>query len=116
MRQMKIYAEPDLAEAFKTLCAKSGTSVTAELGAYMRKRTHLKEPRAVTGSRTEKRWQRKAAANRIVLLLEDILGAEESYRAGIPENLSGCPMAEAADETVRCLEEAISLIREAYAV
>jgi hypothetical protein len=113
---MKIYAEPELAEAFKALCAKSSTSVTAELGEYMRKRTHLKEPATVTGSRTEKRWQRRAAACRIVSLLEDILGAEESYRDRIPENLSGCPMGETADETVRCLEEAIGLIREAYAV
>ena len=116
MKQIKIYAESELAEAFKTLCAEGGTTVTAELSEYMRKRTRLKEPATVTGSRTEKRWQRRAAARRIVSLLEDITGAEESYRDRIPENLSGGPMAEAADETVRCLEEAIGLIREAYAV
>jgi hypothetical protein len=116
MKQMKIYTESELAEAFKALCAESDTSITAEFNEYMRKRTHLKEPRAVTGSRTEKRWQRRTAANRIVSLLERIRDAEESYRDRIPENLSGCPMAEAADETVRCLEEAIGLIQEAYAM
>ena len=116
MKQMKIHTEPELAEAFKTLCAKSDTSVTAELDEHMRKRTHLKDPTAVTGSRAERRWQRKAAARGIVLLLEDIRDAEESYRDRIPENLSDGPMAEAADETARCLEEAIGLIREAYAV
>jgi hypothetical protein len=116
MKQIKIYAEPELAEAFKSLCSKSDTSVTAEINEYMRKRTHMKEPATVTGSRTEKRWQRRAAARRITSLLEDIRNAEESYRDRIPENLSGCSMAETADETVRCLEEAIGLIQDAYAM
>jgi hypothetical protein len=116
MKQMKIYAEPELAEAFKILCAKSDTSVMAELNEYMRRRTHLKEPTTVTGNRTDKRHQRKAVTRRIASLLGQIRDAEESYRDRIPENLSGGPMAEAADETVRCLEEAISLIQDAYAV
>jgi hypothetical protein len=116
MKQVKIYAEPGLAEAFKNLCAESGTTVTAELSEYMRKRTRLKEPTTVTGARTDKRWQRKAAAERVILLLEKIRDAEESYRDHIPENLSGGPMAEAADETVGYLEEAIGAVREAYAV
>jgi hypothetical protein len=116
MKQVKIYAEPELAEAFKALCAKDGTSVTAELSEYMRKRTHLKEPTTVTGSRTSRRYQRKAAAGRIASLLENIRDAEESYRDRIPENLIGGPMAEATDETVRCLDEAIGLIQDAYAM
>jgi hypothetical protein len=116
MKQMKIYAEPELAEAFKNLCATGDTSVTAELCEYMRKRTHLKEPSTVTGNRTDRRWQRKAAAHRIISMLEQIRDAEESYRARIPENLSNGPQAEAADETVRCLDEAIDALEEAYAV
>ena len=77
MKQMKTHTEPELAEAFKTLCAKSDTSVTAELNEYMRRRTHLKDPAAVTGNLMEKRWQRWAAASRIVSLLEDIRDANE---------------------------------------
>jgi predicted RNase H-like HicB family nuclease len=116
VKQVKIYAEPELAEAFKNLCAKGGTSVTAELCEYMRKRTQLKEPTTVTGNRTDRRWQRKAAARRIVSLLRKIRDAEESYRAGIPENLSCGPMAETAEETVERLEEAIAAVQDAYAV
>ncbi|MDR2088476.1 MAG: hypothetical protein LBP73_03870 [Clostridiales Family XIII bacterium] len=37
MNRIKIYATPESAAAFKALCAKNGTSVTAELSAYMRK-------------------------------------------------------------------------------
>jgi hypothetical protein len=116
MKQVKIYAQPELAEEFKNLCAKSDTSVTAELCEYMRKRTRLKEPATVTGNRTDKRWQRRAAAHRIVSLLEQIRDAEESYRARIPANLSDGSMAEASDETVEYLEEAIRAVRDAYAV
>jgi ABC-type glutathione transport system ATPase component len=93
MRQMKIYAEPELAEAFKGLCVAGGTSVTAELCEYMRKRTHSKQPATLTGDLTDRRWQRKAATHRAISLLEKIRDAEESYRERIPENLSGGPMA-----------------------
>jgi hypothetical protein len=116
MKQVKIYADRELAETFKALCAKGGTSVTAELSGYMRRRTHLKEPASVTGNHTDRRWQRKAAANRIVSLLVKIRDAEESYLDSIPENLCGGPMAEAAGETVDRLNEAIDALEEAYAV
>jgi hypothetical protein len=116
MRQVKVYAEPELAETFKNLCATGGTSVTAELCEYMRKRIGMKEPGTTTGNRTNKRWQRRAATHRIISLLEKIRDAEESYRERIPENLSGGEAAEAADETVRLLNEAIDVLEDAYAV
>jgi hypothetical protein len=115
MRQMKIYAEPELAEAFKGLCMAGGTSVTAELCEYMRKRTHSKLPATLTGERTDRRWQRKAATRRVISLLEKIRNAEESYRERIPENLSGSSIAEASGETVECLNEAIGVLEDAYA-
>jgi hypothetical protein len=74
----------------------------------------LKEPATITGDRTDRRRQRRAAAHRIVSSLTEIRDAEESYRAGIPENPSGGPMAEAADETVRCLDEAIGALEDAW--
>jgi hypothetical protein len=113
-KQVKIYAEPALAETFKALCEKSGTSVTAELSAYMRKRTGLKEPTAVTGSRTDRRSQRKASVRGIILQLEKVRDAEESYRENIPENLCGGPLAEAADEAVARLTEAVDALSDAY--
>jgi hypothetical protein len=116
MKQVKIYAEEESVEKFKSLCEKSGTSVTAELSSYMRKRTQLKEPATKGGNRIEKRWQRKAAVRRIVSLLLKIRDAEESYLESIPENLRGGPMAEAADEAVDRLDEAIGALEEAYAV
>jgi hypothetical protein len=116
MKQVKIYAEEESAEKFKSLCAKNGTSITAELSSYMRKRTQLKEPATEGGSRIEKRWQRKAAVRRIVSLLLKIRDAEGSYLESIPENLRSGPMAEAADEAVGRLDEAISALEETYAV
>jgi hypothetical protein len=117
-QQVKIYAEPELAAAFKTLCAKSGTSVTAELSAYMRKRLRLKEPTVSTGSRseTDKRWRRKAIVREMIDRLENVRDAEESYRDSIPENLSGGPMAEASGESVERLNEAIDALADAYAM
>jgi hypothetical protein len=114
MKQMKIYAEPELAEAFKALCAKGGTSVTAELSAHMRKRTRLKEPTSETGVHTDRRRQRQAAVRKAILLIEHVRDAEESYRYSIPENLCGGPLAEAADEAVARLTEAIETLSEAY--
>jgi hypothetical protein len=115
-QQVKIYAEPDLADAFKTLCEKSGTSVTAELSAYMRKRTRLKEPTVSTGGRTDKRWQRKAIVRGIIDRLEKVRDAEEHYRDSIPENLCGGSLAEAADEAVARLTEAAETLSDAYAL
>jgi hypothetical protein len=114
MKQIKIYAEPMLAEAFKALCAKGGTSVTAELAGYMRKRTHMKDPATVAGGHTDRRRQRKAAVRRIVSLLEKIRDAEESYLDSMPENLKGCPMAEAAGEAAERLAAAIEELSGAY--
>jgi hypothetical protein len=115
-RQVKIYAEPELAEAFKALCKKSGTSVTTESTAYMRKRTQLKGPATMTGNRVDKRWQRKATVRGIIRLLENVRAAEEAYRDNILKNLSGGPLAEAADETVTRLTEAVDTLSDAYAV
>jgi hypothetical protein len=115
-KQVKIYAESALAEAFKSLCEKSGTSVTAELSAYMRKRMRLKEPTVTAGNRTDRRWQRKASVRGIIGQLEKIRDAEESYRDSIPENLCGGPLAEAADETVARLTEAVDVLSDAYAL
>jgi hypothetical protein len=114
MKQMKIYAEPELAEAFKALCAKGGTSVTAELSAYMRERTRLKEPTTETGVHTDRRGQRRTAVRKAILMVENVPGAEESYRDSIPENLCGGPPAEAADEAVARLADAIEALSEAY--
>lgn len=116
MKQVKIYAEPELANEFKALCGKGGTSVTAELSAYMRKRTGLKEPTVATGDHADRRWQRKASVRGIILMLEKIRDAEESYRDSIPENLCGGPLAEAADEAVARLTEALDALSDAYAL
>jgi hypothetical protein len=115
-QQVKIYAEPELADSFRALCEKSGTSVTAELSAYMRKRMHFKEPTVSAGNRTDKRWQRKATVRGIIGQLEKVRDAEETYRDSIPENLCGGPLAEAADETVTRLTEALETLSDAYAL
>ncbi|MDR2089701.1 MAG: hypothetical protein LBP73_10135 [Clostridiales Family XIII bacterium] len=124
-KQVKIYAEPELADAFKALCEKGGTSVTAELSAYMRKRTHLKEPSVATGNRADRRWRRKATVRRMISPLEKVRDAEESYRDSIPENLCGGPLlvpgacervAEAADEAIARLTEAVDALSEAHAL
>jgi hypothetical protein len=115
-KQVKIYAEPELADAFKALCEKGGTSVTAELSAYMRKRTGLKDPTAVTGSHTDRRYQRRATVREVIRRLEQVRDAEESYRDSIPENLSGGPLACAADEAVSRLTEAVDALSDAYAL
>jgi hypothetical protein len=115
-KQVKIHAEPELADAFKALCDEGGTSVTAELSAYMRKRTRLKEPTTATGNHADRRWQRKATVRGIIGLLEKVRDAEESYRDSIPANLCGGPLAEAADEAVARLTEATETLSEVYAV
>jgi hypothetical protein len=114
MKQMKIYAEPELAKAFKALCAKGGTSVTAELSAYMRKRTRLREPAVETGVHTDDRRQRKAAARKAILPLKNVRDAEDACRDSIPENLCGGSLAESADEAVARLTEAIETLSEVY--
>jgi hypothetical protein len=112
-KQIKIYAEPTLAEAFKALCAKGGTSATAELAGCMRKRTRLKEPTAAAGNHTDRRRQRKAFVRRIVASLGEMRDAEEACLDSMPENLRGGPLAEAAGEAADRLTAAMEELSEA---
>jgi hypothetical protein len=58
--------------------------------------------------------RRRDATSRIVDELREIAEAEENYKDNIPENLQSGPAYEAAESALYALEEAISLLEEAY--
>jgi hypothetical protein len=62
----------------------------------------------------ERRHRRKAIKS-MAIQLSMIRDAEEAYMDNIPENLRNSSRYTAAEQTLELLEEALELLREAYA-
>jgi len=109
--QVKVSVGPELAESFKSTCARSGLSMASVLSDFM-----AGYCRAAVNSRTAglaTRRQRRAVVKRIIGQLELVIDAETCYRDSIPANLQGSSVYEAADEAVSLMEEAAELLASA---
>jgi antitoxin component of RelBE/YafQ-DinJ toxin-antitoxin module len=107
--QIKISVSLEVATAFKAFCSASGMSMAKALSLFMDKRAADGEVHPI---RT--RNQRRKEAERLIKRLSQIREAEESYRDNIPENLQASVRYEAAEQANSLIDEAISLIEEAY--
>jgi hypothetical protein len=112
-RQLKISADPHVAEAFKAACALAGVSMAGELSQFMKTQAgELERQGAKRGMGT--REKRRKAVRRIIGELNTVLDGEEAYLGNIPDNLrSGCAC-EAASQAVELLGQAIELLQEAF--
>jgi hypothetical protein len=114
-RQFKVSIERDLAETFKTSCAARGVSMASEISRFMREVSGVPLPSAVVipDSISTRRNRRNAVA-KIAACLRTIADAEDNYKENIPDNLKGGTAYDAAAATVDALEEATSLLEEAF--
>ena len=60
------------------------------------------------------RRERRGSLKKIVSMLGHVRDAEEAYMFRIPQNLEGAPAHEAAESAVCMIDEAISLLEEAF--
>jgi hypothetical protein len=115
-RQVKILVDGQLAAAFKAACRDSGISMASELAGYMAMRTDTAKKMPPQGKpvRTGTRRDRRCSMRAIVSMLTSVRDAEEAYMDRIPDSLRNGPAYEAAECAVCAIDEAISLLSEAF--
>jgi hypothetical protein len=115
LKQVKVWADPDIASSFKEACRATGVSMASELTKFMADRTGtLRNIRTKEESRTKDRRKRRKEVGLVIRMLESIYDAEEAYKDAIPANLMGGSAYDAAENTLESLEQAIDLLRDAY--
>jgi len=110
---IKVYADPDVAAAFKAACAVSGESMNGKLTQLMAEycnaaKKHKKKPDYST------RRQRRTAVKYCAQQIGQIRDAEEQCRDNTPENLQGSSVYEQADEYVALLDDALERLESIY--
>lgn len=113
-KQIKISVKPELAVAFKAKCSADGVSMASKLSQFMTEqvgRVNAGKPLpAPYETRPKRRKELCVEIARLVALLE----AEQEYLENIPENLQNSRFAEAAEQTISALEDALDILAEAY--
>ena len=105
--QVKVSVQPEIAEAFKRKCQGKGVSMASEISQFMGKT--IKKP----DSSSTRQRRRKALAS-LILQLEEICDAEKQYWDNIPINMQNGERYEAAEHAYTAMEEALSLLYQAY--
>ena len=108
MVQVKFTIESDIVSSFKSRCASQGVSMASAISRFM----ESAQPSKATKPKISTRPQRKKALAEYIRFLEELMGMEEQYRDGIPENFSS--RIESADYSCNQLSEGISCLEEVY--
>jgi len=111
--QVKFWAPPETAAAFKAKCIAEGVSMASAVIGFMKDKIDApataKQPLDITSRR-----KRRKAVEILVSMVAAILEAEQRYIDRAPENLRGASAYEVAEETVSALEEALEALKVAY--
>jgi hypothetical protein len=114
--QLKVSVYPEIAAAFKTACAASGTSMASELSRFMTEYSAV--PRvnntAVAANPVSNRKKRRNAVSTLICQLEQIRDAEEQVRDNTPANLRSSYNFETTEEILSSLDEAIGILEGIY--
>jgi RPA family protein len=109
-RQIKISTTPDIAAAFKEICAIKKISMASVLSQFMADYSKTAIITGKTSSDYGTKRLRRASVKTIVQQLERIKTAEEQHRDNIPENLQNSVVYENAEQSVSWLEESIEIL------
>ena len=111
--QVKAFADPKVAAAFKAACAGAGASMSSVLSQFMAEYGNIvtkAKPRPDYSTRRK----RRAAVRDIAGQIERIKAAEEESQGNIPDNLSGSLNYEMADEIISQLGDALDILNSIY--
>ena len=114
--EIKASLQKDLVEQFKKKCMENGVSIASVLAMQMSEycgRPILPKKGKKTSLYDTRPKRRKMAAI-VADQLDEILQYETMYRENIPLNLENSIRAEAADNSIEKLSEALDAIYEAY--
>ena len=104
-----MYADAAVAASFKSDCIEKGVSMSDRIEAFMSGENRIKTAADSVGTR-----RRRKAVRLLAGKLENIIRAETGYMDRIPANLRDSAVYAAAEETIEALEQALSLLGEAY--
>jgi hypothetical protein len=105
--QVKISVQPEIAAKFKAKCQAKGVSLASEISRFM---SGENKKTAVCSTRQ----RRRKALVSVIAQLEEICYAEKDYCDNIPINLQNGERYEAAQQAFTAMEEALSLLYQAY--
>ena len=111
LAQVKVSVAPDIAAAFKAVCAVSNVSMAAEISRFMADYAngsvkYKDAPNYLT------RRHRRTAVKAMVKGLEQIRACEERVRDRTPDNLQASSAYEATEDAISTLEAAIDALSE----
>ena len=111
--QVKAFADPKVAAAFKAACADSGVSMAGALTQFMAEYSNTAKKRSPKPDYSTRR-KRRAAVRAFAGQLAQIKAAEEESQGNIPDNLSRSVNYEIADEIISQLDDAIDILSSIY--
>lgn len=112
--QVKISVPKEAAAAFKASCLSAGVSMASEINRFMVTQTGAARPTKTPAGAYTTRQQRRKALYSVIARIQEIMDAEQNYMDNIPENLQNSALHDAAEQAVSALDEALTILSEAY--
>jgi len=114
--QVKISVKPEIANAFKAACAAANLSMASVLSAFMAdfSNTGIPKKSSTHAMLFDSRRNRRRAADKITLQMEQLLLGEENYYNNVPESLQGSKWHDASEQSISVIQEIIERLGEIY--
>lgn len=112
--QIKVNADPEIAEAFKAACDENGVPMARVLSECMREYAGLRRA-PLPLPPVDTRRKRRKETGELLVRLERILDAETAAAENTPENLRGSERHEETEAIVAALEDVLDALRDVYA-
>lgn len=114
--QVKAYVDPEIASAFKDMCAAAGVSMNSTLSQFMADYCNMqtkKNPVKATDSVSTNRKRRKENEGLMRQLMR-LRDAQECANDNVHENFRNTEKYEASLERVEKMDEAIEILEDIY--
>jgi hypothetical protein len=112
--QIKVSVNSQIAASFKASCKADEVSMAKVLSDFMATKGGMSAGNHAVPDMLSSRAGRRELVGELAATLELVKEAEEQYRDNIPENLKESVRHENAEHSIESIEEALSLLLEAY--
>ena len=113
-KQVKALVDAETADAFKSACAEAGVSMAGELSRFMSEYSKTAKKPKLPEYNVSTRRNRRNRVSAIIMQMERIRDAEQSYYENFPENLRTSAPYESSEESISVMEEVIGLLEAIY--
>jgi hypothetical protein len=112
--QVKVSIAFEVAAAFKTACVMNGVSMASVLSSHMAKYAKVGIEAKNRADPFGTRKKRRRVLCEILLLMGQLLAAEERYRDNIPANLQNSTVYSNVDWVIGKIDDIIDLLKYVY--